>query len=81
MAFSMTDGTGFIQQAHPAHVTLLHKYVHVAWLHDEGGAKTFLRKKLAMHKPPEHIPPVLPVFQRLSREKGDMNSFGSLHLL
>lgn len=46
-----------------------------------GRSKESLRKKLAMHKPPEHIPPVLPMFQRLSREKGDMNSFGSLHLL
>lgn len=39
MAVSMTDGTGFIWQAHPAQVTLLHEYVHVPWLCDEGGAK------------------------------------------
>jgi len=64
----------------PIQHTRGHEYVHVFWLYDEGGAKAFLRKKLAMHKLPEHIAPAPPMFQSLSREKGDTNSFGSLQL-
>lgn len=52
----------------PIQHTQLHEYVHVLWLFDEGGAKTLLRRKLAMHKPPEHIAPALPMFPRLSRK-------------
>lgn len=78
MSLSMIDPTGFIWQAYPARVTswVCSWTLTVWWARSKG----IPQKETGNAQVPGLIPPALPVSQRLSREKGDMSSFESVHL-
>ena len=78
MAFSMTDRTRFIWQPYPAHVTswVCSCTLAVWW----GRSKDIPQKETSDAQAPRiHSTCAAHVSEAL--QKGDMNSFGSLHLL